>query len=109
MWDNVATKEKNSKRPKIRRSITHSVRKTHWEDKDSRGKRLYVGEATTLKLLGDSRDSTKINQWKDLVEDKRKNLQGKLVDQNKAEILDPSQENGDFTEEMRTQTQPGKK
>jgi hypothetical protein len=37
LWGNVATKEKKSERPKVCRSIMHSIRKTHWGDKDSRG------------------------------------------------------------------------
>ena len=46
--ENVATKEKNPERPKVHRSITHFIRKTYWEDKDSRGiNGLCVGQATT--------------------------------------------------------------
>ena len=37
LWGNIATKEKKSERPKIRRSTMHPVRKTHWGDRDSRG------------------------------------------------------------------------
>ena len=36
------------------------------------------------------RDSMKINQWKDSVGDKRENLQGKQVNQNKVEMLEPN-------------------
>ena len=45
LWGNIATKEKKLERPKIRRSTVYSVRKTHWGDRDSRGKKeLYVGQ-----------------------------------------------------------------
>ena len=37
LWGNIATKEKKSERPKVRRSIMHSMRKTHWGDRDSGG------------------------------------------------------------------------
>ena len=37
LWGNIATKEKKSERPKVHRSIMHSVRKTHWGDRDSGG------------------------------------------------------------------------
>ena len=48
LWGNFVTKEKNPERPKVRRSIMHSVRKTHWGDRDSEGiKRLCVRQATT--------------------------------------------------------------
>ncbi|XP_050902477.1 uncharacterized protein LOC127114127 [Lathyrus oleraceus] len=43
-----------------------------------------------LKTVGDVRGiSMEINQWKDSVWGIRENLQGKLVNQNKAEILEP--------------------
>ena len=29
LWGNMVTKEKNPERPKVRRSIIHSIRKTH--------------------------------------------------------------------------------
>jgi hypothetical protein len=47
LWGHIAAKEKNSERPKVHRSIIHSVRKTHWGDRDSREKGLCVGQATT--------------------------------------------------------------
>ena len=64
---NVAIKEKNPGRLKVHRSIMYSISKTHWGDRDSRGKNLCVVQAVTLKLLGDSRDSKKIYLWNDSV------------------------------------------
>jgi hypothetical protein len=64
LWGNIATKEKKSERPKIRRSIMHSIRKTHWGDRDSGEKGVMRRSGYDLKISGDSRDS--IQTWKRL-------------------------------------------
>ena len=58
--------------------------------------------------MGDTRDSMKINQWEDSARAHKEHLQGKQVNQNKTEILEPHM-NNDFTKEIHTQTQLGKK
>ena len=47
LWGNVATKEKKSERPKVRRSKIHSVRKLTGETKTLGKKELCIGQTTT--------------------------------------------------------------
>ena len=42
LWRNIATEEKKLERPKVRKSIMHSIRKTHWGDRVSEGIKGYV-------------------------------------------------------------------
>ena len=56
LWGNIATKEKKLERPKVRRSMIYSVRKTHWEDRDSEGiKRVMRRPGYVLKNYWETR------------------------------------------------------
>ena len=53
LWGNISIEEKKSERPKVRRSIMHSIRKLTGETETLGGKGVMRSSSYDLKPLGD--------------------------------------------------------